>query len=100
MKAKKTMSQKALNANRNNGQLGRGPVSKRGKNIIKYNALKHGLLANGIVVQSEKERAMFDEFMDELEQQIKPKGVLQRMLVEEVGVCWWKLQIAQGWGLE
>jgi len=100
MRIKKTMSQEALDANRINGSLSPGPVSRRGKNAMKYNAAKRGLLAKGVILQSEERRAEFEALMDQLEQEIKPKGMLQRMLVEEIGVCWWKLQIAQGWALE
>lgn len=100
MAIKKTMSPKALTANRNNSRLSSGPTSSRGKSASKFNALKSGLLAKGVILESETGRTEFEALLDQLEKQMKPKGLLQRMLVEEIGVCWWKLQIAQGWGLQ
>jgi hypothetical protein len=94
------MSPKAVAANRRNGQLSLGATTKRGQSASKLNSLKRGLLAKGVMFQNESDRTEFEAVLDRLENEIKPKGVLQRMLVEEIGVCWWKLQIAQGWGLE
>ena len=41
-----TVSKKQLEANRKNAQKG-GVKSEEGKNVVKYNALKHGLLSRG-----------------------------------------------------
>ncbi len=44
-----TISDKQLKANRKNAQKG-GVKTQGGKAIVKYNALKHGLLAKEVVV--------------------------------------------------
>ncbi|MHC4085949.1 MAG: hypothetical protein ACYSWZ_12360 [Planctomycetota bacterium] len=44
-----TVSQKQLEANKKNAQKG-GVKTTEGKAIVKYNALKHGLLAKEVVV--------------------------------------------------
>ena len=44
-----TVSQKQLEANRKNAQKG-GVKTTEGKAIIKFNALKHGLLTKEVVV--------------------------------------------------
>jgi hypothetical protein len=100
MKIKKRVSQKVKDANRRNAQLNTGPASLAGKDAVRYNAMKHGLLAKRIVFRNEEEEAEFQALIDELEQEFRPEGVLERMLAEEIGVSWWKLQIAQGWELQ
>ena len=44
-----TVSEKQLEANRANAQKG-GVKTPEGKEIVKYNALKHGLLAKEVVI--------------------------------------------------
>jgi len=100
MKINKTVSQKVLDANRKNAKRGPGPASAIGKAAVRYNAVKHGLLAKHIVFRKEEEEVEFQVLVDELEQEFQPEGVLERMLVEEIAVCWWKLQIALGWELQ
>lgn len=89
MKIRKTVSNKVISANRNNAQKSTGP-----KNVssVKHNALKHGLLAKHIVFSDEEEKTEFAAFMEELEKDLSPDGVLQHMLVVEIGTCWWKLE--------
>lgn len=44
------ISERQLEANRQNAQLSTGPKTVEGKNKVKWNALKHGLLAKSVVV--------------------------------------------------
>jgi hypothetical protein len=96
MTIRKAVTPDVIEANRRNGKFG-GPKSKRGKNAVKNNAIKHGLLAKRLIFRDEEERANFDAFADQLEKEEKPQGMLQRMLTEEIAVTWWKLLIAEGW---
>jgi len=48
------ISKKQLKANRQNAQLSTGPVTPEGKNKVKWNALKHGLLAKSVVIPTEE----------------------------------------------
>ena len=47
---KKTLTQKALAANRLNAKRSTGPRTERGKNHSKFNAVKTGLFANHVVI--------------------------------------------------
>lgn len=96
MKIKKTVSEKVITTNHKNAQQSTGPTSPAGKDAVRYNAVKHGLLAKRIIFRNEEEEAEFNLFRDELEQQEKPDSLLESMLVEEIAVVWWQLQIAQG----
>jgi hypothetical protein len=97
MKTKKTVTEKVIAANRANAQKTTGP---RNTNAVSRNALKHGLLAKHFLFQNEEEKAEFKTLLDELDDDYQPVGRTERALVEEVAVCLWKLQTANGWEIE
>ncbi len=49
------LSQKQLEANRQNAKLG-GVKTEEGKAVSKYNALKHGILSQEVLLESENEK--------------------------------------------
>lgn len=88
------ISQKQLKANRLNAQLSTGPVTFEGKNKVKWNALKHGLLAKSVVIPTGdpfENRAEFESLLAQLHEQLKPVGILEEMLVEKIAVAYWRL---------
>jgi hypothetical protein len=91
-----TVSEKQLEANRQNAQLG-GVKTPEGKEIVKYNALKHGLLAKEIVItigDGAENPEEFNALMEDLSTQLKPEGTLEEMLVEKIAVAYWRLRRA------
>ena len=91
-----TVSEKQLEANRQNAQLG-GVKTPEGKEIVKYNALKHGLLAKEIVItigDGAENPEEFNALIEDLSTQFKPVGVLEEMLVEKIAVAYWRLRRA------
>lgn len=96
-KIKKTMSEKALAANRANAQKSTGP---KNCGTVSQNARKHGLLADKIVFESDEEKENFGELVREVRQDRQPVGVIEDALVEEVAVCLWKLRAANGWEIQ
>jgi hypothetical protein len=90
MKIKKTVSDRVIAANRSNSEKSTGP---RNVSSVKRNALKHGLLAKHIVFRDQEEKTEFAAFMEGLEEDLSPNGVLEHILAEEIGTCWWKLRI-------
>ncbi len=80
-------SQKQVEANRENGKLG-GVKTEEGKAVSKYNALKHGILKE---VVSDYEQGFYDDIVERLEDQFQPVGVLEKMLVDRIGVYYLKL---------
>jgi hypothetical protein len=100
MNIHRTLTQKLLDANRENAQKSTGPKSETGKKASSANSVKHGLLADGLVFEAEEQERQFAEFMDQLMGDIMPDGALQSMLVEEIAVCWWRLQTALRWEME
>ncbi len=91
-----TVSQKQLEANRKNAQKG-GVKTPEGKAIVKYNALKHGLLAQEAVVtvgDGAENPQEFEGLWSSLKAQLAPEGALEEMLVEKVAVAYWRMRRA------
>jgi hypothetical protein len=91
-----TVSQKQLKANRKNARKG-GVKTAKGKAIVKYNALKHGLLAKEAVVtvgEGAEDPEEFNALLEDLKTQLAPAGTLEEMLVEKIAVAYWRLRRA------
>lgn len=80
-------------ANRRNAQLSTGPRSEEGKRWARRNALKHGILAQEVLItqgQGAEDPAEFDELLGGLRRDLAPVGMLEEMQVEKIAVCWWR----------
>lgn len=91
-----TVSKKQLRANRKNGKKG-GVKTENGKSVVRYNALKHGLLAKEIVIlvgDGAENPEEFHSLWESLVQQLKPKGTLEELLVEKIVCFFWRLRRA------
>jgi len=91
-----TVSQKQLEANRKNAQKG-GVKTPEGKAIVKYNALKHGLLAKETVItvgDGAENPDAFGALLADLKGQLSPEGTLEEMLVEKIAVSYWRMRRA------
>ena len=91
-----TTSEKQLEANRKNARKG-GVKTEAGKAIVKYNALKHGLLAKEVVITAGEGIENHEEFnalLDDLVGQFQAVGPVEEMLVEKIAVAYWRLRRA------
>jgi len=84
------ISEKQLEANRKNAKLG-GVKTKEGKEIVKYNALKHGLLAREVLIDGENEKEL-NELSKNVIDSLKPIGELENILTERVISNTWRLK--------
>jgi hypothetical protein len=87
---------KQIVANKENAKKG-GVKSDEGKSIVRWNALKHGLLARETVIDSgdgQEDRSEFDSLLVELRSRLAPEGVLEEMLVEKIAVAYWRYRRA------
>lgn len=90
-------SKKQLRANRRNYRLSTGPKTLEGKQKVRWNALKHGLLAKSVVIPtvgSPENRTEFFSLLEHLQRQLQPVGILEEMLVEKIAVAYWRLRRA------
>ncbi len=90
-------SDKQVIANRRNARKG-GVKTEEGKAIVKYNALKHGLLAKEVVItvgEGAERPEEFANLLDDLQGQLGVVGPIEEMLLEKIAVAYWRLRRAQ-----
>jgi hypothetical protein len=85
-----SISQKQLEANRRNAKSG-GVKTEEGKEIIKHNALKHGILAEEVFLIGE-EKDDFKKLEDGFRKSLKPKGELENIFVDRIISNIWRLK--------
>ena len=84
------ISQKQLEANRENGKLG-GVKTEEGKAVSKYNALKHGLLSREVLLEGEDEKVLI-EIGKKLRLELEPQTELELVLVDRITANVWRLR--------
>ena len=90
-------TERQIQASRVNGAKSRGPVTPEGKRNSSANALKHGLLAETIVLKSELEHRFLDVIAG-IDQELQPETPIEHTLVEKMAVARWRqLRL---WGME
>lgn len=80
-----------MRANRQNALKSTGPRTAEGKSKVAFNALKHGLLADRVVLPTEDEDE-FGGFRFGLEQKLEPVGELEELLVDTIAADAWRLR--------
>lgn len=80
-----------IEANRLNAQRSTGPQTEAGKRAVRYNALKHGLLAQASLLPGE-DAALFRRLAEEIRAQFEPVGELEQLLVDRITSCAWRLR--------
>ena len=76
-------------AARANGAKSKGPITPEGKARSSRNALKHGLLAEYVVLEEESEEN-FAEFAAEFHDFLQPANPVARMLVDDLVAANWR----------
>jgi len=96
MHHKKTVTDAVRAANRAVSQSSTGPRTKQGKSNSSKNAVRHGILARKLALDSDEERAAFLELRQRCKTELHPKGLIEKFIVEEIATLFWKLGIAEG----
>lgn len=86
------VTEKQLVANRENAKKG-GPKTEAGKDIVRLNALQHGLLCKEVLLRGEKQAAL-NELRAQLITKFQPQGALEEVLVERIVSSLWRLKRA------
>ena len=84
-----TERQKA--ANQANARLSTGPKTSKGKAVVRFNALRHGLLARDVVLPEEDANA-FEDVRNQVRANLSPVGPIEEFLVDRVVNTMWGLQ--------
>ena len=88
------VSQKQIEANRQNAKLG-GVKTEEGKVVSKYNALKHGLLSEKVLVKKESQ-AELEELGKRVRADLQPKSAIEILLADRIIANFWRLRRAMG----
>jgi hypothetical protein len=68
-----------------------GPVTQEGKEVVKWNATRHGIRSPAPVVPGVEEKADWEEHRDGILESLSPEGHLELMLAERVALLSWRL---------
>ena len=100
--AKKDTSPNKIEANRRNAKKSTGPRSAAGKAKSSRNAVKHGLLAERIVLADHKDEdpQQFGLLLDGLREDYQPQSTIETMLVERLAASFWRLRRAYRFEVE
>jgi hypothetical protein len=86
-------SEKRAAANRQNARRSTGPRTAEGKRAVRFNALKHGLLAAEVIIRTgdgAENEAVFRRLVDRLGQELDPQGLREELAVEEIAMLLWR----------
>jgi hypothetical protein len=83
-------SDKQIDANRQNALRSTGPKTPEGKDAVRLNALKHGLLSKETLLPGEDEEAL-RELGERLRDELQPVGELENLLVDRIISSYWRL---------
>ena len=84
-------------AARANGARSKGPLTPEGKRRSSQNAIRHGLLANCLMLQDES-RAAFDALLAQHLDRLQPADGVEYGFIEEMVAAYWRMRRA--WALE
>ena len=90
-------SKRRKQASRANGARSRGPTTPEGKSRSSYNAIRHGLLANCVVLRTEP-RESFEALLNQYVERFTPLDDVEFGMIEEMASCYWRLR--RGWAIE
>ena len=79
---------KQLEANRSNCKLG-GVKTDKGKDIVRFNARKHGILSE---LASREEDGAYKFYIEQLYVELQPNNIIEEMLVERIAIHYMKLK--------
>ena len=75
--------------------LATGPTSAEGKAVVAKNAIKHGIFAKEVIIDSgdgQEDPAEYHRLLQGLQDDLKPVGQMEQLLVEKIAVNWWRLR--------
>src|ERR1700727_2034674 len=89
-------SERRINASRANGAKSPGPNTPESKARSAANSLRHGLLAQTVVLEGES--AAFEEILTAFERDLDPQNQVERSLVENMAIG--RFRLVRLWAIE
>src|ERR1700692_3602602 len=85
------ISERQLDANCRNAAKSNGPITPEGRAAVRFNAPKPGLPAAEIILPTVEEKVDFEQFRFAFEEEYKPVGPTEQVLVEDIVTARWRL---------
>ena len=89
----KAISEKKLAANRKNAQKSTGPKTEKGKQVVSQNAVKHGLYARALILNSpslKDDQSEYNNLIYSLDSELEPEGLFEQFLIRQIANCLWR----------
>lgn len=86
-------TKKQTEANRQNALKSTGPKTEQGKSISSQNAVKHGLYARDVIINSphlRENRVDYELLYESLCDELQPESMFQTFLVRKIANCLWR----------
>ena len=83
-----------VSANRSNAQKSTDPRTPEGKAAVAQNAVRHGLLAQEVVIKGE-DPGEFELYRDQMLEELAPAGQMESMLAQRIVGLAWRLRRAE-----
>lgn len=87
-------SEEQIAANRANAKLG-GVKTSEGTAVTRWNALRHGILSQEVVIEHEgykESREVYDLVLQAVIDGLQPIGALEELLVERIATTYWRMR--------
>jgi hypothetical protein len=93
---KRSVSIRKVEANRQNALKSTGPKTTRGKTYSAKNAIKHGLFSGQMMdfLSHGEDPTEYEEILNGLCVKYQPSGMAEKLEVERIALCWWRLKRA------
>jgi len=88
-------TEKQIEANKKNALLSTGPRTPEGKAVVSQNAIRHGIFARDLIIDTgdgKEDEQEYRELLDGLIASLNPSGQLECLLVEKIAVDYWRLR--------
>jgi len=85
-------TEKQIKANRENAKKG-GVKTAEGKAIVRYNALRHGLLSSKVLINNER-KSELEDMSRKIRADLKPQSAIEMLLVDRIIANFWRLRRA------
>src|SRR5689334_1195916 len=91
--SERNVTEKMVQANRQNAQKSTGPKTEEGKANSSQNAVQHGLLSEKILLRNlpYENNDEFKTILGGMYNSHNPKNTTEIMLVQRIAVCQWRL---------
>lgn len=88
-------TEKQIKANKKNALMSTGPRTPEGKALVSQNAIRHGIFARDLVIDTGDGKEDEDEYLEllyGLMDCLRPAGQMELLLVEKVACDYWRLR--------